>query len=373
MAVLLNEPRKPMSGVPDEAEEPWWEPGRDANDEVELIPKAARSAETGLYHPLLLPLSQAQNAVARLEASVATVSPAVAEGIRARTAYSEAAGWLAHVSTWIHPNDLALRDSGLTGSYIAAARIGKLQAHLPSMAAMGTTPELVFSEQYVVVALRFARYWRRLVEFKTWQPLADVAAVRETVDALEWRRGPMQDSDIQAWLVPVLGHDEVPDLISAGRAARDWMNTHIQSDPLAIDAIFLAACIWREKGFGRSISLPFWSATAYRHHRLTSAVGIPWLIGFLECITEAAQTARYELDKLRRVEDRAAILKRSVRSHLPAAIDAVIRVPVITARGLAKRLAITHQASLGLLKQLIEAGIIKEATGRGAWRAFVTV
>jgi DNA-binding Lrp family transcriptional regulator len=41
-------------------------------------------------------------------------------------------------------------------------------------------------------------------------------------------------------------------------------------------------------------------------------------------------------------------------------------------RRLAKRLAITHQAALGLLKQLLEAGIIKEATGRSAWRAFVT-
>ena len=125
------------------------------------------------------------------------------------------------------------------------------------------------------------------------------------------------------------------------------MNTHIESDPLAIEATFLAACVWREKGFGRSISLPFWSATAYRHHRLTSAVGIPWLVGFLECVTEATQTARYELDKLRRIEEKAATLTRSARSHLPAAIDAVIRAPIITARSLAKRLAITHQAALG--------------------------
>jgi hypothetical protein len=151
------------------------------------------------------------------------------------------------------------------------------------------------------------------------------------------------------------------------------MNTHIESDPLAIESTFLAACVWREKGFGRSISLPFWSATAHRHHRLTSAVGIPWLVGFLECITEATQTARYELDRLRRTEERAGTLIRSARSHLPATIDAVIRTPIITARSLAKRLAITHQAALGLLKQLVEANIIKEATGRSAWRAFVTV
>jgi predicted transcriptional regulator len=57
---------------------------------------------------------------------------------------------------------------------------------------------------------------------------------------------------------------------------------------------------------------------------------------------------------------------------LPEAIEAVIRAPIITARSLAKRLSVTHQAALGLLKQLVEADIIKEATGRSAWRAFVT-
>ena len=151
------------------------------------------------------------------------------------------------------------------------------------------------------------------------------------------------------------------------------MNSHAKSDPLDLEGIFLAACVWREKGFGRSISLPFWSATAYQHHRLSSAVGVPWLAGFLECVAEAAQAARHQLDALRRIEEKAGTLKRSARSHLPTAIDAVIRAPIITARTLAKRLAVTYQAGLGLLKQLVEAGIIKEATGRGAWRAFVTM
>ena len=65
-------------------------------------------------HPLLL-LAEAQDAVARLEATAATASPTVIEGLRARVAYREAAGWLAHTHTWIHPCDLALRDAGPTG------------------------------------------------------------------------------------------------------------------------------------------------------------------------------------------------------------------------------------------------------------------
>jgi hypothetical protein len=231
--------------------------------------------------------------------------------------------------------------------------------------------EVFSSKQPIAAALRFARQWRRLAEFTTWRPLADVASVRETVDSIEWRSDRILDGDIDAWLTS-LTHSEIPELISAAIAAREWMNTHIKSEPLALEAIFLGACVWRQKGFGRPISLPFWSATPYRHYRLSSAVGIPWVVGFLEIVTEAAQSGRHELDRILRIEEKTGTLKRTARSHLPAAIDAVIRAPLITARGLAERLNITHQGALGLLEQLVDAEIVKEATGRGAWRAFTT-
>jgi hypothetical protein len=40
-------------------------------------------------------------------------------------------------------------------------------------------------------------------------------------------------------------------------------------------------------------------------------------------------------------------------------------------RGLATCLNVTPPAALGLLRQLIEVGIVSEATGRASWRAFV--
>lgn len=43
---------------------------------------------------------------------------------------------------------------------------------------------------------------------------------------------------------------------------------------------------------------------------------------------------------------------------------------MLTARGLAERLRLSPQAALGLLNQLVVAGMLKEATGRAAWRAF---
>jgi hypothetical protein len=73
---------------------------------------------------LLIPLARAQDAVARLEASVAA-------GLRAWLALFEAAGFLAHRGPAVHPHDLALRDANLAGSYAVAAMTGRLRAAAP--------------------------------------------------------------------------------------------------------------------------------------------------------------------------------------------------------------------------------------------------
>ena len=330
-----------------------------------------RSVGDADTHPLLVPLADAQDAVARLEASAAASSAAVAAGLRARIAYREAAGWLAHAHAWIHPRDLALRDAGMTGSYAVAALAGRLDAELPTMAAAGSKPDVVPSDHLVGAALRLARLWRRLAEHRTWRPVADVAAVRSTLESLGW---PVTSGDmaIDDWLEAIGRRDQGPALIRSGRSARDWMNRQGHSDPLAMDGMFLAACLWRENGFGRDIPLPFWSAPAQLHHRLALRVGTEWLAGFLACITAASRAARDELAGLQRVETAGATLTRTARSQLPRALDHVLRTPVVTARGLADHLAISPQAALGLLRQLVAAGVVREATGRAAWRAFTT-
>lgn len=44
---------------------------------------------------------------------------------------------------------------------------------------------------------------------------------------------------------------------------------------------------------------------------------------------------------------------------------------MLTARGLADQLKLSPQAAQALLKQLMAPGVLREATGRAAWRAFV--
>jgi HTH DNA binding domain len=88
------------------------------------------------------------------------------------------------------------------------------------------------------------------------------------------------------------------------------------------------------------------------------------------CVAEAAEIGFADLVRLQTAAEKGRLLGGTARSKLPIALDAVVCVPVITARALAERLDITPQAALSALRQLTKAGIIREATGRASWRAF---
>ena len=149
------------------------------------------------------------------------------------------------------------------------------------------------------------------------------------------------------------------------------MNRAPGTEPLAADAIFLAACLWRQSGFGRSIALPFWLAPEAHLNRLAPRIGLEWMASFLACVAHAAKAVLADLYRLQETAAKARRLSFTARSKMPAAIELLVREPVMTAAGLARRLDISPQAALALLRQLVEAGLIREATGRAAWRVFV--
>ena len=361
-----------MPGEPEKDDENWFQPSWEIEDEEALEPPGRPRvrkppSEPSYDHPLLIPLARAQNAVARLEAKTEAASDVVAEGLRARMSYLEAAGWLSHAHMNIHPWDLALRDHGVTTSYGAAHHADRLATVLPSTTAQ--EGELAAAPSDIVVngALHYARLWRRLAEFRTWRPLADAERLRETLKTLGFSRP--DDADIADWLASVRMLERGPDLILAGRAAREWMNLpRIKTrNP---DGIFLADCLWHEKNPRAPIPLPFWSAPAQLHHRLELQFGLAWIAEFLECVTAAAITGLHELNRLQEAEKKGRMLGSTARSRLPKAVDAVLRAHIVTVTSLAKAVDVTPQAALGLLRQLMAGGFVREATGRSSWRAF---
>ena len=119
---------------------------------------------------LLGPLCAATDALARLDARAAGIADAVREGLIARMAFAEAAGWLAHAHAWVHPLDLALRVLGLTAP-TALAAVGAGHRALPQTFAGPAEPRdwadppfeaMAGGDRAVADALTFARLLRRL-------------------------------------------------------------------------------------------------------------------------------------------------------------------------------------------------------------------
>jgi hypothetical protein len=142
-------------------------------------------------------------------------SGAVAEGLRARLSYLEAAGWLRCAHMWIHPRDLALRDNVLTGSYAAAAMAAdRLPAALPATAMQEGEFEVAPSDMLVNNALQLARSWRRIAELRSWRPLADAGSLQEALRAISC--GTLDKAEIADWLGVIRALDRGPVLIRAG-------------------------------------------------------------------------------------------------------------------------------------------------------------
>jgi hypothetical protein len=95
------------------------------------------------------------------------------------------------------------------------------------------------------------------------------------------------------------------------------------------------------------------------------------MVEFLECVAEGAMVGLRELERLREAEQKGRLLGATARSRLPDTLNALLRNSVVTASSLAKSLAVTPRAALGLLRQLMADGIVREATDRKSWRAFV--
>ena len=100
--------------------------------------------------------------------------------------------------------------------------------------------------------------------------------------------------------------------------------------------------------------------------------GAEWTPALLAIAAEAARHAHEELRLLQAAQARGLALAAAAtaRSHLPAALDAALRLPVLNARMLAAQLGVSTRAGLALVGQLAAAGVVREVTGRGAWRAY---
>ncbi len=357
---------------------------------------------------LLVPLCDAQDALARLDARAAAAPAPVREGLCARMAFAEAAGWLAHAHAWAHPLDIALRDLELTGSYSIATHVGRPMRDMPNTYVRRGTRAwedqdaegMMTGDQSVATALMLARQLVRLARTRE-DPFGSVASASAVLnqfgpEMLDSARFEQWRADIVRSAEPVPKASEVegqgahplPPLLVAALAARRWMSGGIVDLPNPMQALFAAAGFLVGSGAFRVVIPPLWAAyptvgqgdagglprlrsdIAARFSSASTAPG--WLTAFLNLLAEGARAAMRKLDQLLEVAERgrALIADCDRRSRLPAALDAVLRSAVLTPKGLAAELAIAPQTATALMRELRAAKLVTEITGRRSFRAF---
>jgi hypothetical protein len=397
--------RPPWEDTPDETDAdrlPRWRPApRTGSDSDPLA---------GADPPVLLTvLADAGDALARLDARVATAADAVRDGLLARLALTEAAGSLAHAHAWVHPLDLAMRDAGLTAP-AALAALGAGARVLPHTIAqpagrlgwedppLETLPEV---DQGVADALARARLLRRLPGGGP-HPFGSAAATAETLPPLGARQ--LDPGRLAAWwdaYAPASppgrrfgrrrgeGRASLPPLLAGAIAAQAWTGSGItdQADP--VQALLVGFGRLARQAPVRRVFVPLWSAypavgfgdrdalPTLRSEAADRIAGwgrtVTWPIACLHLIAESARLGLRELDRLEAAaaeKGRGLAARSDKRSRLPDARDALLRAPVLTPKALATQLRIAPQTATALLRTLQEKGVVREVTGRGSFRAF---
>jgi len=406
---------------PDPLLRPAWEDTPDETDaDLGRGPSAAatrRPAPVGTaarpvgadWPDLLGPLCDATDALARLDARTAAAAENIREGLIARMAFTEAAGWLAHAHAWVHPLDLCLRDLGLTGSTaLTATGSGrKVLPHTFLDAGGGkdwddpTFDAMADGDRAVADGLALARQLRRLAGDRGKTAFASAIAAAETFSSVSagwldpaafaawWtEHAPAQASQNRRRGAGEGASPPLPPLLAAAWAAAAWMEAGITAHPAPRVALFAAVALLARTGPARAVFVPVWAAypavgfgdrdalPTLRTDAATRLVGwgrpVSWPMAWLHLVAESARAGLRELDRL----EAAAGTGREVvsgcdrRSRLPDALDALLRAPALTPKALAGRLKIAAQTGTGLLRELEGRGVVREVTGRGSFRAF---
>src|SRR6202042_2538082 len=140
-----------------------------------------------------------------LDARAAAAPEAVRDGLRARMATAEAAGWLAHAHAWVHLLDLSLRAAGLTAS-TALAAVGHGARSLPQTFAGPADPldwadppfdAMAEGDRAITDALSLVRLLRRLPGRPTATPFGSPAATAAALQSLG--AGDLDPACLAAW------------------------------------------------------------------------------------------------------------------------------------------------------------------------------
>jgi hypothetical protein len=358
---------------------PVWEDDADLDDPPLRRPVRPPALPRAIAHEatetLLGPLAAAAAALARLDGQAETASAAVRQGLISRLAYAEAAGWLASRGITVHPVSLILRAGERSGRRELWLQHQSLRRRRAAPARDADDAWLA-ADETITRGLALARLLGHLPAADN--PLGECARAEAWLAPLAPAACPFDRGCFERWRDAhrpgARRPDPRPALLRAADAARVWMESGTSDIPDAIQALAAAALLLKRMGAAAFIQLPLWASWAglcapddpgvLPRLRSDSAArlapdGAARPAVFLHLVAEAARAGTRVLATLRQAAAAGTALaaQKDKRSHLGLAVDALLRQPALT-------------APLRLCAQLDEAGLVREMTGRGSFKAY---
>lgn len=313
------------------------------------MPDTYKIPENLPIEPLLAPLVQAEDALARLDERARSLP--FRDGWAQRLLYGEACACELAQGNLVHVEDLVLLDAG------APARMASPE----DSAAMHTL-----------------KLWRRGLRgdadrlLKAPRPGEEAEDLSKPVDAPEhFYEADRQDEErLEAWRRVMRQSRSQPPLLAAAFVWDAWLQLQPEERGLW-RAPLLAALLLKARSKIRQFLLPldtgqrFSLMGLYPQQDLAARIAV-----FLDWAITAADHAAKELDKLVLAEQllQARLKGRRKSSRLPRLVELLLEKPVISVPMAAKLLKVSNQAASAMLKEL--GSIPRELSGRGRYRVW---
>lgn len=309
------------------------------------------------------PWERAENALARLDQTLAVSALASAWRARATLAEAVASAWLDGAAVALE--DLVLHDAD-TSPRLPTPALFKARSVLLARRALDRRAPAEVLSVTGILALHGRR--RR-------QQTDDPRCRAEDCRADDREEGPEEDR-IAGWLRLLAALEDVPALPAAALAFRAW-----SADPPVRQGHGV---------LGRLLIPVMLSARGKtRHHALTFATGLQriWpcprrgiplesqLAAILDAVMHAAD---HGLEAHRRLTLAKSALARPLAgrrasSRLAALAELFLEQPLVSAPMAARHLGVSLRGATGLIAELVDAGCVYERTGRARYRAFSLV
>lgn len=313
------------------------------------MPATYEIPENFPIQPLLAPLVQAEDALARLDERARSLP--FRNGWALRLIYGEACACELAQGNLVHLEDLVLLDAGAPARMVAPE----------DSAAMHTL-----------------KLWRRGLRgdadklLKALRPGEEAEALSKPTDEPEhfYEKDRQDEERLEAWRRVLRQSRSLPPLLAAAFAWDAWMQ--LQPEERGVwRASLLASLLLKARGKTKQFLLPLDTGQKHSMQGLYPQQDQAARIAvFLDWAITAADRSAKELDKLTLAEQflQARLKGRRKSSRLPQLVELLLEKPVISVPMAAKLLKVSNQAVDAMLKEL--GSIPRELSGRGRYRVW---